>query len=179
MDNDKFKYLDSAIDYVGYWISPSGIIIGIESDPFKTVWSHPLAFGMNRDNMEELYNKYKDESDTINEIIYDLLDKSWAFTVKKQKYWNLEIAHLNRRISDRIWEWTYNMLNGTLSEEDINTQVKIYIIDEKKSIKTSFSEILTGDFVIGHSSLSAKIQRFIDRNLDYFLDEYVENRGDK
>jgi len=174
MKNDiKFQLIDPNIQYKGYWLSPAGKVIGIETDAFRTIWSLPTVFGLSRNNMEELYYKYDDEDNTINEIILDLLEKNWVLCLKKRKNWNLSVSFLNRRVADRIWEWVYNMLNSNLAEEDIFAQIKIHLYNENKTIKTFFSDVLTGDFVMGISSLSSKIRRFIERNMDYFLEEYI------
>lgn len=170
------KLINSADDavYTGYWISPSGKVIGVESDHFLTIWSQPMIFGLNRDNMHELYNKYSSEDETIRQIINDLIEQGWIKCQKKTKYWHAQVYVLSRKTTDRIWEWAYNSLNGTLSKENPWHPVKIYEIYSGHTLKTTFGEMLTGDFVQHITTLSARIQKFIERHLDYFLDEYLE-----
>ncbi len=160
--------------YAGYWISPAGKIFGVEEDHFRFIWSHPLLFGLNKEIMQELYNKFYNEQDTIKQIIDDLLEYGWVKCLKKQKYWYVYLNILNRKTADRVWEWAYHSLNGDLANEAPYQLVKIYELYRHHTRKVTFADILTGDFVYNKTRLSAKIQKFIEQHLDYFLEEYLE-----
>jgi len=168
----RFASIDSDKEYIGYWISPSGKFIGIETDPFKTIWSHPSMFGQNKDNMEELYYKYYDEDETIHEILQYQLEKGWIYGTYKKNHWNMTACIFSRKTADRLWEWAYYSLNGKLAERDVFEKVKIHFTEEKITIKTDFAEMLIGNFVVGHTHLSPKIRHLIDNQMSYFLDEY-------
>ncbi len=168
----RFACIDPEKEYEGYWISPSGRFIGIETDPFKTIWSHPAMFGQNKENMEELYQKYFDEESTIQEILEDQLEKGWIYGIYKKTHWNMSAYVFNRKTADRLWEWAYYSINGKLAERDVFEKVKIHFTFDKKTVKTDFAEMLIGNFVFGHTHLSSKLQHLIDNQMSYFLEEY-------
>ncbi|HOQ80807.1 MAG TPA: hypothetical protein PL063_01840 [Candidatus Cloacimonadota bacterium] len=158
--------------FIGYWINPEGKYIGIEHDPFKTIWANSEEFALSKQAMEELYQKYLDESSVIQEIINYQLERGWVYTIFKKKYWMVYANTFNRKTADRLWEWAYNSLSGILSERDPFERVKIYFSADQVTLKTDLAEMLLGGFVEGFTSLSAKIQHLIDNHIYYFLEEY-------
>ena len=123
--------------------------------------------------MRELNNKYSDETETVNQVLEDLSEKGWVECIRKPSFWKITINILNRRTADRIWEWVYHSINGNIARENPYTDVKIHERSSRHTFKLVMADVLTGDFVFNHTCLSAPIQKFIERNLDYFMEEYL------
>ncbi|MDD2649938.1 MAG: hypothetical protein PHF36_02225 [Candidatus Cloacimonetes bacterium] len=167
-----FSNTKANIEFCGYWISPLGKYIGIEFDPFKTIWANLHQFDQDKNSMQELFLKYANEEDTIKEIIDYHLERGWIYAILKKSYWHFYAQTFNRATADRLWEWVYSLLNGTLSERNAYEKIKISFISDKRSFKTDLAQILIGDFFEGYTSLSHKIQNLIDNHIYYFLEEY-------
>lgn len=164
--------MSESLKYNGYWISPSGKTFEFEADPFLSVWSNPGLFELNKDRMEELYQKFDDEQQTIHAIIDDLIEKHWILCLKKTLYWQIHAISFNRKTADQIWEWVYHILDEKRSEISVFDSIKLCFQDDRSHVKTDFASILMGDFVVGHTHLSHKIQSFIDNQMNELIDEY-------
>ena len=73
-------------------------------------------FDQDKNSMQELFLKYANEEDTIKEIIDYHLERSWICNIKKLLAFYAQT--FNRATADRLWEWVYSLLNGTLSERN-------------------------------------------------------------
>lgn len=88
-----FSNTKANIEFCGYWISPLGKYIGIEFDPFKTIWANLHKFDQDKNSMQELFLKYANEEDTIKEIIDYHLERGWIYAILKKAIGIFTLKH--------------------------------------------------------------------------------------
>jgi hypothetical protein len=105
-------------DIQAFWISPSGKAIEVERFHISTIMDDPKKFNTTEAELKKTYKKHKEQYSPFiegfarEEIMIDMMKKGWIRTryVRKTNTWTIQVAKLNKRIKDYIFDWVANMV---------------------------------------------------------------------
>lgn len=101
----------------GFFISPDGVLLSIETTHIKTVISHPDKFGMTRAGIENIYRKYREplglEGYAREEILSVLIRRGWIRIRHYRGYWSVQIDKMTQETLGRLITLAKMALKGT------------------------------------------------------------------
>jgi len=116
-----------------YFINPQGKIISCgASSHISMIISYPEKFGLNKEYIDKIYNKYNEpigiEGKAREEILMDLFKKGWIRIRRYvNNFWSINVIKLTKKNKDYIQEWASKILTGFMGyiEKDRYMPVKI------------------------------------------------------
>ena len=121
----------------GFFISPKGEIIPVETSHIRTVIKNPGLFGLSRDYIESRYTKHGEKTGTEGkareEILRRVLKHGWIRMRRHpNRYWSVQTGRVTDEKKRFIQRWAQEILNGEsgYTENDPYMAVKIMGLED-------------------------------------------------
>ena len=139
MSSGKLRESIPTIDFApAYWISPDGKILSNFRYHMDSVCENPAAFGLSREFLESVYNKYKEpwgsEGRTREEVMSLLLGKGWIRIryFPASRYYAVDLQELTETSKFYVWLWAKALLKaGGVSKGSLGVNIKEFGLDYK------------------------------------------------
>lgn len=156
----------------GYWVSPKGEVLQVNSTHIQSVIQNPAKFGETLDRIKKDYERYKEqltwEGKAREEIMIRIMNRGWARIRERSNQWTVQVSKINQKMNDVLWMWAKTIENKV---RDKFMPVVIYEIDKMKSKPKSidFSELSSGKSVSENVEYNTRDFRIVD-NVDDLSD---------
>lgn len=151
----KFKeHLKESTKTFAFWITPKGEIIGSMRSHISMVVSDPSKFGLTRDYIREIYEKYGEkvgfEGKAREEIMKQLISEGF---IRIRKYgnsgWVVDVNRLMKKMKERITKWAEKITEkGIAGIKETSKFTSVKILDETGQTKTMpISKLAAGALV--------------------------------
>lgn len=131
---EEVKVIEEASGQVAaFFISPRGELIDCGSRKhIDMIVTYPDKFGLTKQFIDDKYDEYGEkvgiEGKARNDIMVLLIKQGWVRIRRyPNKFWIIDLYKLNKKMKDRIYDWSVKMLDGTggYKEQDKYMPVKI------------------------------------------------------
>ena len=100
----------------GFFISPSGALIPVESSHIATVVSCPAAFGLTREEIDAAYAVHGEpgyiEGKAREEILRKVLKRGWIRLRRHRNRWSVQCDRLDEQRQAQVQAWAAQILRG-------------------------------------------------------------------
>ncbi|HOT45971.1 MAG TPA: hypothetical protein PLC28_13875 [Spirochaetota bacterium] len=109
----------------GYWVSPCGDILAVNTTHIDEVIKNPESFSLSLDAIKAVYtDKYEElgiEGEARREIIINLIARGWIRIrhYTRQGMWSVNINRLNKKTMDMLQYWASQMIKNGSSKYDM------------------------------------------------------------
>lgn len=116
----------------GFFISPKGEIIQIETTHIRTVRQDPELFGLSRPWIESTHKKHTEKSglegNAREEILRKVLKNGWVRLRRHtNRYWSVQTGTVTGETKSFIRRWAQEILRGTCSYREVDPYMLIKI----------------------------------------------------
>lgn len=121
-----YKFGDSIIRPAqGYWVSPYGDILAVDTTHIDEVIKNPESFSLSLKEVKAVYNDMNEElgieGEARREIIINLIAWGWIRIrhYTRQGMWSANINRLNKKTMDMLQYWASQMIKNGASKYDM------------------------------------------------------------
>jgi len=115
-----------------FFISPKGQVIDTEINHIATIIQNPKKFGITKDYIETVYDKYNEKMNTEGkareEIIKRLVKSGWIRIRRYKQFWSINVDKLTGKVKAELQMWAHNLIQGKIpsyKEQDVYMDIRI------------------------------------------------------
>ena len=111
------QYLKESSYISAYWITPTGKVLDCGAKKhIDYVCDVPEKFGLKRQEVEAIYNKYSEpygfEGKAREDVIIKALEKGFIRLRKYREFWSVNVWNYNRKTAKVLSNWAYELLQS-------------------------------------------------------------------
>lgn len=124
-----------------FFISPRGELIDCGSRThIDMIIKYPDKFGLTPQYIEDKYEEFGEklgvEGTARSQIIIQLIKEGWVRRIRySNKFWTIDVNKLDKKMKDRIYDWSKKMLDGTGGYKEQDKYMPVKILQLKRGIK--------------------------------------------
>ena len=128
----------------GFFISPKGEIIPVETSHIRTVIKTPGLFGLSRDYIESRHTEHGEKTGTEGkgreEILRRVMRNGWIRLRRHtNKYWSVQTGTVTEENMGFIQNWARKILNGESGYTENDPYMPVKIIGLEDSFNQQFT----------------------------------------
>ena len=128
----------------GFFISPKGGIIPVETSHIGTIIKNPDLFGLSRDYIKAMFKKHGEKTGTEGkareEILRRVMRNGWIRLRRHtNKYWSVQTGTVTEENMGFIQNWARKILNGESGYTENDPYMPVKIIGLEDSFNQQFT----------------------------------------
>jgi hypothetical protein len=172
-------YITEASIDAAFFISPYGDIITADISHIDTVIKYPKKFGVTKEYIERIYNKYNEklgvEGKAREEILKELMSKGWVRIRRyPNRFWSVQVNKITKKVKDYLYDWSKRILKGIggFREQDKHIPVKIVPLTSSSyaDVKMIPVDKIASDALYNESEIHLNRDVLTERTIDELND---------